>query len=273
MIHAIRVTLAAALLAALVVPAAAQTPAELLQKGIYAEETAGDLDGALKIFRQITASAPAHSEAAATAQYHIVQTLIQKGDLNGAATEFNILATTYSEHQALIAKLANRWSLVRKPAGVVQNGVYKNASTGVQLELSSPWRTTYDGPSSDDGEMVGLTDGSSIDYGVWMKAWTIAAADIPKKLQGSPAAKVKMNADITGFAFRPETIQMRTINGNQSLTGVADYSENGQRLVAIYIWVFTPKTHTVFIARQAPAADLTTAQSKLEQMVNRAVVP
>ena len=34
----------------------AQSPADQLQKGIYAQETAGDIDGAIKIFRQVANS-------------------------------------------------------------------------------------------------------------------------------------------------------------------------------------------------------------------------
>ena len=48
-----RIALAALLLA---LPCVAQTPAELLQKAIYTQETAGDTAGAIQIYRQITAS-------------------------------------------------------------------------------------------------------------------------------------------------------------------------------------------------------------------------
>src|SRR5215475_1801359 len=144
----------------------AQPAAELLQKGIYLQETAGDLDGAVKVYRQVTASAAPQSAAAAQAQYRIAEIMLQKGDLNGAATEFNNLAVRYSEHQALIAKMARRMDGFRKPAGgstgAMQNGWYRNRMTGLGFPLNEPWRIDYDGPSSDDGEMVGLTDGSSV---------------------------------------------------------------------------------------------------------------
>src|SRR2546430_2216182 len=103
-----RVIIAAVLLA---FECPAQAPAELLQKGIYLQETAGDLDGALQIYRQITEASPSGASAvAAQAQYRIAEALLEKGDLNGAATEFNKLAVRYSEHQALIAKMARRLS-------------------------------------------------------------------------------------------------------------------------------------------------------------------
>jgi hypothetical protein len=44
---------------------AAQSASQLLEKGIYAEETVGDLDGAIKIYKQIVAEAKANREFAA----------------------------------------------------------------------------------------------------------------------------------------------------------------------------------------------------------------
>lgn len=270
-----RVTLTAVLL---VLPCAAQTPGELLQKGIYTQETAGDLDGAIQIYRQITASAPSQSPVAAQAQFRIAEVLLKKGDLNGAALEFSILATRYSEHTALIAKMANRLGgisarMQSQPAGIVQNGRYRNKRTGLEFPVPASWKATYDGPSSDDGDMVGVSDGSSMEIGVWMKPEVSTPAQIPEKLRGCPAAKVKMNSGIPGFAFRPESIQPRTIGGQQALSAVADFEFNGQKMAAIYTWIFTTKTHVVFIAQAVPVADVPAVQSRFDQFVATTVVP
>ena len=58
----------------------AQPASQLLERGIYAQQVAGDLDGAIKIYRQIVASNPPQREYAAQAQYLLVQALLQKGD-------------------------------------------------------------------------------------------------------------------------------------------------------------------------------------------------
>ncbi len=89
------------------VPVAAQSASELLQKGIYTQDTVGDLDGAVQIYRQIISSSPAQHEIAAEAQYRLAQALIRKGDLTGAALEFQTLARDYSEYQALISRMAD----------------------------------------------------------------------------------------------------------------------------------------------------------------------
>src|SRR5205807_724401 len=86
----------------------AQTVTELLQKGIYAQETSGNYDEAILIFRQIVNSASGQREIAAQAQYRLAQSLIQKGDLSTAAVEFQKLASTYPDQQALISKVASR---------------------------------------------------------------------------------------------------------------------------------------------------------------------
>ncbi|HWC96661.1 MAG TPA: tetratricopeptide repeat protein [Candidatus Sulfopaludibacter sp.] len=255
-------------------PCAAQTPAELLQKGIYTQETLGDPDAAIQIYRQILTAAPTQSPVAAQAQYRIAETLLQKGDLSGAALEFNILATRHSEQQALIAKMAERLSgVIRHPAGTFTNGRYKNKRTGLEIAIAAPWKPTYDGASSDNGDMVGLTDGTSIDFGVWMIPEVSTAAQIQEKLRNSVAEKVKMNKGMPGFAFRPETIQPRVISGRQALSAVAEYVENGKKLAAAYTWIFTEKTHVVFLARAIPMDDLASAQARLDQLVSSALVP
>jgi tetratricopeptide (TPR) repeat protein len=98
--------IATAILAA--VPGFAQTAAELLQKGIYAQETEGKLDDAIQIYRQIVNSAPNPREIGAQAQYRLAQALLQKGDTNGAAQEFSRLARDYSEYSGVISQLARQ---------------------------------------------------------------------------------------------------------------------------------------------------------------------
>src|ERR1039457_6582267 len=82
--------LATALVATLLwgTPASAQSAADLLQKGIYAQETLGDLDGAVQSYRQVLTSYPANKQIAAQAQYQLVLCMGQKGDRAAASREF-----------------------------------------------------------------------------------------------------------------------------------------------------------------------------------------
>jgi protein TonB len=85
----------------------AQTAAEQLQKGIYTQETAGDLDGAIAIYRQIVDSGSSPRDLAAQAQYRLAQSLLQKGDLSNAAQEFDKLARSYADYGKLVSSLAS----------------------------------------------------------------------------------------------------------------------------------------------------------------------
>jgi hypothetical protein len=113
-----RIAVLAAAVALLALPALTQTTGELLQKGIYTQDTAGDLDGAIAIYRQIVNSGNSPREIAAQAQYRLAQSLIEKGDLANGATEFSNLARNYADYGRLIASLAARASeSVRVPGG------------------------------------------------------------------------------------------------------------------------------------------------------------
>jgi len=104
--------LLAAVLAAF--PCAAQTASELLQKGIFAQETQGNLDSAIQLFRQAVGSAGTQRDIAAQAQYRLAQALLRKGDTGNAALEMDRLAREFPDQRELIANLASS----RNPLGL-----------------------------------------------------------------------------------------------------------------------------------------------------------
>ena len=84
--------------------AAAQSVSDLLQKAIYAEETAGDLDAAIKLYRQVLATSTQTRALAAQAQYRVGTCLLRKGDQTGARQAFETLIKEYPEQKELVAK-------------------------------------------------------------------------------------------------------------------------------------------------------------------------
>ena len=82
----------------------AQTAAELLQKGIYTQETAGDLDAAIQIYRQVISSAGNNRTVAAQAQYQLIVCMLRKNDREGADKEFQILAQYFADQPDLVSK-------------------------------------------------------------------------------------------------------------------------------------------------------------------------
>ncbi len=83
---------------------AAQSVPELLEKGIYTQETVGNLDRAIEIYRQIVSAAPADRSYAAQAQYRLAQCLLQKGKEADAAREFKKVIEGYPEDKNLVEK-------------------------------------------------------------------------------------------------------------------------------------------------------------------------
>lgn len=87
-------------------PCGAQTASELLQKGIYTQDTVGDLATAIQLFRQAVGAAGTERDLAAQAQYRLVQALLRKGDTAMAALEMNRLAQEFPDQRDLVARLS-----------------------------------------------------------------------------------------------------------------------------------------------------------------------
>jgi hypothetical protein len=85
-------------------PAPAQSSADLLQKGIYAEDTAGDLDTAIKLYRQVAGNSSEPKATAAQAQLHLGQALLKKGDKEGATKAFEQVVHEYPDQKELVAR-------------------------------------------------------------------------------------------------------------------------------------------------------------------------
>jgi hypothetical protein len=145
--------LAAAIMATLLLAGAAnaQSAADLLQKGIHAQETVGDLDGAIQIFRQVVASPNTNKQLAAQAQYQLVLCVLQKGDRPGASQELQLLEKNFADQPDLIEKarklIPGANALLPAPwldGELEQLNIKRNgAFTGETLTYSAdPWRNT-----------------------------------------------------------------------------------------------------------------------------------
>jgi hypothetical protein len=246
-------------LALLASPAPSQTVAEQMQKAIYAQQTAGDLDTAIQIYRQILTSSGADRKTAAAAQFRLAQSLLQKGELAEAAREFQMLAN-YPEYTDAIAKLAGRVSRAHQTvvsrgdysAYGNRGGVYNNIASGVQIRVPPGW-TLVDGDSDDNGKFAQLTDPET-EYSVvvWMRSEQHAAADIPALLQHDLENKPSQRGP--GWMVRPESVQHGGSGDQQWLRGIADWTVNGQPWVEYVAWIRTPKTH-VFVFANVPASN------------------
>jgi len=82
----------------------AQSSSELLQKGIYLQETVGDIDGAIKIYKQIAQTAQESRANAAQAQFRLGVCLEKKGQQAEAARVFQKVVTDYPEQTGLVTR-------------------------------------------------------------------------------------------------------------------------------------------------------------------------
>lgn len=84
--------------------AAAPSVSDLLEKGIYKEETAGDLAAAIRIYEQIVAESNANRTVAAQAHYRLALCHLKQGDERQARELLDTLKAKYPEEKELIAR-------------------------------------------------------------------------------------------------------------------------------------------------------------------------
>lgn len=89
----------------LIVPSLArgQTAWDLLEKAVYQEKTAGDLDAAIKIYRQVIEQDKASRSAVAQAYYRLGLCLAKKGENGQAAEAFQTVINDFSDQEKLVA--------------------------------------------------------------------------------------------------------------------------------------------------------------------------
>ncbi len=100
-----RFILVVALVLAMSSGAWAQSNSALLEKGIYAEETLGNLSDAINIYLQIIGTTDAARPIAAQALYHLGICYLKSGKRADAQAAFSKLTRSYPEQKELIAAI------------------------------------------------------------------------------------------------------------------------------------------------------------------------
>lgn len=88
--------------------AAGASPSELLEKGIYSEETKGDLEAAMQLYQQVAAEAKSGQAVAAQAQYRLGVCYYKKKNYAEATAAFEKLVKEYPDQKELVAS-ANQY--------------------------------------------------------------------------------------------------------------------------------------------------------------------
>jgi hypothetical protein len=85
-------------------PTAPESPSELLEKGIYNQDTKGDFDSAITIYQRVVAEASSNQSLAAQAQFRLGQCYLKKNRPADATAAFEKLIHDFPNQKQLIAQ-------------------------------------------------------------------------------------------------------------------------------------------------------------------------
>ncbi len=80
----------------------AASPSDLLEKAIYSEQTKGDIDEAMTLYKQVVAESKSGEAAAAQAQYRLGVCYYRKKDYGAASAAFEKLVREYPDQKELV---------------------------------------------------------------------------------------------------------------------------------------------------------------------------
>jgi len=94
-------------------PAEAKPASVLLQEGLYAEEIEGDLEAAIKIYKQVIAEVKAAQQTAAQATYRLGMCYLKKGQEEKAAEYFQQVVSNYSAQKVVVERANKQLEKIR----------------------------------------------------------------------------------------------------------------------------------------------------------------
>jgi hypothetical protein len=180
--------------------AAAASPSDLLEQGIYSEETKGDIDAALKLYQQVVTEAKAGQTVAAQAQYRLGVCFYKQKNYAQANAAFLKLIRDYPDQKDLIT-LANKYlanAMPLMPAPWVD---------GEEMQLDIKFPTGFKIGAASYQVNSGETNGQKI--------WRLRSHLYAGSQQSS---RVEVEAD----SFRPIHCRWRV-----NVIGVADVTYSG----------------------------------------------
>jgi len=101
------------------VPARAESASDLLEQGIYAEETVGDLEQAKKVYAKIIAQHKTNRPAIAQAYYRLAMCQLKQGDKPGAVKTLQELTRLFPDQKTVVDKAATHLAKLTAPPGLL----------------------------------------------------------------------------------------------------------------------------------------------------------
>ena len=193
-------------------PTLAQSPTVLLQRGIFLEETAGDLDGAIKAYREILSfGANAHG--------------------------YKIEAR---------ARIAECQSIKGAPPESRDFQLYTNRMVGFSITLPSGWSVHTRPPRQGEGSCADIREpGSEAIVTICAKGERIPAASIDEwLLVGQRAAMQKKSIPFPDFVMRQGSPAPGRLAGQHTLTVIGDYKRSLEPMTEWTTWVESETTRS-----------------------------
>jgi len=129
------------------------SPSTLLQQGIFAEETEGDLEAAIEIYKSIAKETERHQSIAAQAYLRLGLCYKRLGRSDEAESTFRRLIRRFPEQTAQVTKALQELPPSEPSAGP------KRIREIILPKTKDVWATTS---LSDNGELVALTEGKGL---------------------------------------------------------------------------------------------------------------
>ncbi|MDA1278225.1 MAG: tetratricopeptide repeat protein [Verrucomicrobia bacterium] len=133
---------------------AAESISVLLQKGIYAEETEGNLDAAIKIYEEIASESEANRALVAQAQYRLGRCQVKKGHGSAAAEAFRKILERFPDQSELVRLTHAQLAELGRPV-----------SSTVVRQVWAPAMDT-EGSVTGDGTLLSFVDWDTGDVAV-----------------------------------------------------------------------------------------------------------
>jgi hypothetical protein len=223
-----------ALAALFVTPAIPQSVTVLMQRAIYLEETAGDLDGAIQIYRQILSAGADARAYEAEAQYHLGASLLKKGNKAQAARAFQELMRKFPEDTRLVQQASVH---------------YVDPSVGYSFTVPAGWglhpRAPYNGGP---GTCVDLQDPENQGTAtICAKPHKSAVPIDDQLLRGETELVQGRKISFSDYTLRAGSPNPGWIGGQRTLTILADFNLGSNRSTEWATWVQTENSRSSLI--------------------------
>jgi len=204
---------------------AAESLSALLQKGIFTEETEGNLDAAIKIYQQILAETEANRSLGAQAQYRLGVCYQKKGDKEQAISAFNDLLKRFPAEAALAQKARELLAgLGQTPPNSIT--IRKVPLTAAQVYSVSP-----------DGRLVAYKPTGSSDLVInetaTGKTWTAVKG---KDGQGVWNAIISPDGRMIAYQLSEQPLYVARIDGSEAKQ-VYQPAKKGEVGAWVYAWL------------------------------------